>query len=268
MDKVRLMNHDMDLNIEISHFSGIVQNFPIHFHDYYTIGFVNSGEMKLKHRNNNYIASEKSLILLAPNETHSCSDNNGQPIDFSSVNIGIDAMGDAVFEVTGEEGLPYFNLPVQNNISLLPYLKELHKVIANGEKGFKKEELFLISIAHLLDEHSSLNPITFKESKPSEINKVLTYIDSNYGSNITLDNLSSLICLSKYHFLRSFTKEVGITPYKYLETIRINKAKILLKQGVNPAQVALETGFTDQSHLNNLFKKLIGITPKQYMNMF
>jgi len=86
--------------------------------------------------------------------------------------------------------------------------------------------------------------------------------------NITLNELSALTGLSKYYLLRSFTKQKGISPYSYLETIRISKAKKFLEQGIAPIDVALQTGFTDQSHFTNFFKKLIGLTPKQYMNIF
>jgi len=86
--------------------------------------------------------------------------------------------------------------------------------------------------------------------------------------NITLDDLCKLTGLSKYYLLRSFTKQKGIFPYSYLETIRIDKSKKMLEQGVLPIDVALQTGFTDQSHFSNFFKKFIGLTPKQYMNIF
>lgn len=74
--------------------------------------------------------------------------------------------------------------------------------------------------------------------------------------------------ISKYHLLRSFTKQKGISPYSYLETIRISEAKQLLENGYSPLEVALQTGFTDQSHFSNFFKKFIGLTPKQYMKIF
>jgi AraC-like DNA-binding protein len=51
-------------------------------------------------------------------------------------------------------------------------------------------------------------------------------------------------------------------------TIRIGKAKELLEQGVSPIDAALRTGFADQSHFSNFFKKYIGLTPRQYMRIF
>lgn len=68
--------------------------------------------------------------------------------------------------------------------------------------------------------------------------------------------------------LRLFAKEKGITPYGYLEMVRINRAKALLESGESPAEAALKTGFSDQSHFTNFFKKFIGLTPKQYGKIF
>jgi len=101
-----------------------------------------------------------------------------------------------------------------------------------------------------------------------EAKTICDFLEKNYMKRVTLDDLSNLTGLSKYYLLRSFTKQKGITPYSYLETIRIDKAKKLLEQGELPIDVALQTGFTDQSHFSNFFKKFIGLTPKQYMNIF
>jgi AraC-like DNA-binding protein len=68
-----------------------------------------------------------------------------------------------------------------------------------------------------------------------------------------------------YYFL---TPTKGITPYRYLETVRISQAKHLLENGVEPIETAHQTGFSDQSHFSNFFKEFIGITPKQYQKIF
>ncbi len=64
--------------------------------------------------------------------------------------------------------------------------------------------------------------------------------------------------LSKSTMLRAFTKEKGVTPYRYLETIRINEAIKLLAQGVPPVEAAIRTRFSDQSHFTNYFNQFIG----------
>lgn len=74
--------------------------------------------------------------------------------------------------------------------------------------------------------------------------------------------------LSKSTLLRAFTKSKGITPYRYLETVRINEAKKLLGQGMAPVEVAVRTGFADQSHFTNYFTSFIGLTPGCYNEIF
>ena len=74
--------------------------------------------------------------------------------------------------------------------------------------------------------------------------------------------------MNKYAVIRSFTKIKGITPYRYIETIRINKSKELLKYNNDIVEVALKLGFNDQSHFTKTFKKLTGLTPEEYKNIF
>lgn len=59
-----------------------------------------------------------------------------------------------------------------------------------------------------------------------------------------------------------------LTPYRYLENIRIGAAKKLLEQGAAPIDAALQTGFSDQSHFTNYFNSFIGLAPGIYRDIF
>lgn len=63
-------------------------------------------------------------------------------------------------------------------------------------------------------------------------------------------------------------KTSRVSPYRYLQNIRLNYSKKLLEQGVLPIEAAMISGFTDQSHFTNFFKEFIGLTPKQYQKIF
>lgn len=136
------------------------------------------------------------------------------------------------------------------------------------ERDFRKEEIFFFLLEQLIEEHSEKETERPCPEESREIGIICSHLERNYMKNITLDELSELTGLSKYYLLRSFTKQRGISPYRYLETIRIDRAKKLLENGVLPIEAALQTGFTDQSHFTNFFKKFIGLTPRQYMNIF
>lgn len=94
-----------------------------------------------------------------------------------------------------------------------------------------------------------------------EIEQACEYMEQHYAERIRLDQLCRHTALSKSTLLRAFTKSKGITPYRYLETLRINKAKKLLGQGISPLNTAIQTGFSDQSHFTNYFSSFIGLAP-------
>jgi len=81
-------------------------------------------------------------------------------------------------------------------------------------------------------------------------------------------DLSKVFGLNKHTLLRDFTMQRGITPYQYLSTIRVSKAKKLLEAGISPVEAALQSGFADQSHFTRFFKTFIGLTPKLYQDIF
>ena len=56
--------------------------------------------------------------------------------------------------------------------------------------------------------------------------------------------------------------------YRYLQTIRLDKAKKFLEQGIPPVEATAMAGFSDQSHFTNFFKEFIGLTPRQYQKIF
>jgi AraC-like DNA-binding protein len=205
--------------------------------------------------------------LFNPGDIHTCKQIDGKTLDYRCINIQPEIMSKAAYEITGKDTLPYFTTPVVFHSELVPLLRELHLVVMQEEKDFRKEELFYLLLEELIEEYTDeipeLNAVPSMETKA-----ICEYLEKNYMKNITLDELSKLTGLSKYYLLRSFTKHKGISPYSYLETIRIDKAKKLLEQGILPIDTALQTGFTDQSHFSNFFKKYIGLTPKKYMNIF
>lgn len=268
MDETRKIYYDKYLNIEASKFIGVIQDFPMHFHEHYTIGFIEKGKMKLNYKSKEYIANKGDLLLFNPYDSHSCSDINGEVFSFSSINIDENIMLDLVSQMADNNILPCFNSPINFHSPYINKLIEIYMHIICEENPLYKEEKFILLIKELLSTYSNLELSNIELNKTKEISKVCRYINENYKENISLDTLSNIVGISKFHFIRLFSKEKGITPYKYLETVRINNAKRLLKKGLSPVNVAIETGFNDQSHLNKLFKKVIGVTPKQYKNIY
>jgi AraC-like DNA-binding protein len=97
------------------------------------------------------------------------------------------------------------------------------------------------------------------------IMKVVCHIESNYQMAISLDQMASLASMSKYHFVRLFRREAGMSPIRYLKFVRIQRAKELLKRSdLTVFSAALRVGFQDVSNFNKNFKNIEGCTPSQY----
>lgn len=266
LNEMRTIYFDTQLNIEAYHFMGIMQKFPMHFHDHYTIGFIEKGHRYLAYKDKEFILQTGDLIVFNPKDSHACEQIDEKPLDFQAIHINPEIMEKTVFDITGKAHLPIFGQPVHRGSELTAYLKELHLMIAKEESDFKKEELFLFLVEALIEECAD---IEISDKEPAgEVKSVCDFLEKNYMHSIKLDELSDLTGISKYHLLRSFTKQKGISPYRYLETIRVNNAKGFLEQGFKPIEAAFKAGFSDQSHFNHFFKRLIGVTPKQYMKIF
>lgn len=94
---------------------------------------------------------------------------------------------------------------------------------------------------------------------------VMEYIKNNLNEHINIEKLSSMACMSKPNFFKSFKQEFGITPLDLIIKERIKLAKELLsEQKHSIAEVCYQTGFNNMSHFFRLFKKEEGITPNNY----
>ena len=266
--EVRIVCYDEQLKLDAYRFQGYQRSFPNHFHEYYVLGFVEDSQRLLTYQNREYLVEEGDLLLFNPRDIHSCRQVGDRPLDYRALNVGPDTMKRLAEEITGKSGLPVFAQPVVRNRELAALLKELHQIVMAGEQDFRKEELLLLLLQQIFHEYAALALDGAPPDPDAEIERICRYLEEHYAEPVTLDGLSAMANRSKYYFLRLFTKEKGISPYRYLENIRISQAKKLLEQGVLPQEAAARTGFSDQSHFTNYFREFIGLTPKQYYNIF
>lgn len=268
LNEIRTVYLDSKLEIEAYRFKGIMQKFPAHFHEYYVIGFIEEGQRHLVCRGEEYIINPGDLLLFNPFDAHSCEQLDGKTLDYRCINVNPKVMEKVVLEINSKKGLPRFTQSVLFQSLHVPNLKELHLKISQNGDELEKEELFIYLLDELIQAYSDLTILPYSTEGSYEIKTICSYLEANYMKTITLNELSTLVGWSKYHLLRSFTKERGISPYSYLVSIRINQAKELLEQKIKPIEVAFLTGFSDQSHLTKFFKGLVGLTPKQYMSIY
>ena len=264
----RTARFDAELMVEAYQFQGVMQAFPSHFHEHYVIGFIERGKRRLRCKGQDYLTAPGDLLLFNPGDNHACEGRDGLPLDYRCINIGPDVMAKAAREIFGAEAPPAFCQPVVFHCDLIPDLRDLHTMILHGETGVKKQERFYFLLEQLLRDYAKTGIPAAEDARRAEVRAVADYLADHCGDPVSLDALGEIAGLSKYHLLRAFTKETGITPYSYLETLRIDRAKSLLKRGISTAEVAQAAGFSDQSHFTNAFKRFIGLTPGQFRRVF
>lgn len=99
------------------------------------------------------------------------------------------------------------------------------------------------------------------------IHKALQYMRTHYAEKITLEDVAHSIYVSPAHFSRIFRQATGTTFVVFLNRIRIDNSKNLLQSSTrHVADIALSTGFEDQSYFTKVFKRMTGMSPMQYRN--
>lgn len=171
--------------------------------------------------------------------------------DYQGFNISKEIMLDLAEEVTGKRKLPGFSKNVIYDEEAACHLRLLHEMVMKGTGEFGEEEILLFLLSHLIQNHEQPFESCIPECR-QEIERACEYMGERFTERIYLDQICRHAGLSKSTLLRAFTKEKGVTPYRYLETIRINEAKKLLSEGIPPVEAAIRTGFSDQSHFTTL----------------
>ncbi|MBW4617836.1 MAG: AraC family transcriptional regulator [Cyanosarcina radialis HA8281-LM2] len=170
-----------------------------------------------------------------------------------------------------------------NSVELLPIVNPADPLIHSIGLTLKSElesggiggRLYVDAIATALMAHLLRHYSVQKYSLPSIGNglpkqilqQVVDYIHEHLDRDLTLETLAAIARMSPSYFSRSFKQSTGRSPHQYVIRYRIDRAKQLLRQGESSiAEIAYRLGFTHQSHFSYHFKRLVGSSPKAFLN--
>jgi AraC-like DNA-binding protein len=251
--------------VEIKQASFLNKDFPTHFHHEWSLSLIKSGSEIIQSNNLEFQLHSDSLILLPPYLPHANKGHQNAGWEYASLYINKEAVQSIISGI-------YSYLPKGHDSSYtISYNKELvnifkqiiGKELTDSERELKIKKIIfsLLSEKETFDHNNSNKKIARKQ-----INEIISFLKQNCEKKITLDDLSDQYKLDKYKLLRSFRASTGLTPQNYLTALRIEASKQLLFQRFPLVEVALETGFYDQSHFTNTFKKYVGVSPLSYQN--
>jgi len=97
----------------------------------------------------------------------------------------------------------------------------------------------------------------------------MEYIRAHYDHKLTLDDIAQHVYLSRSYLSSLFREETGQTLFSYINRVRVEKSKLFLMDStVALAHAAAMCGFEDQSYFTKVFRKITGMSPKQYRDRF
>jgi AraC-like DNA-binding protein len=101
---------------------------------------------------------------------------------------------------------------------------------------------------------------------PSNVlHRIREYVEANLEVKIELADLAAIANLSRCHFTHAFKQAIGCTPHRYVMSRRLERARqLLLASSFPTAEIALATGFADQSHFSRYFRSFFGVSPVAY----
>lgn len=257
------MHNDRDSGIKFYTYKNFSRYEYIDNDNYYTIGYLEEGSLFVTFKLKSFEVPSDTFFFINPGDLHYFSSPNG--LSFRAWYIPLGAMAAITTRNYHFSDLPLFLHPFASGLKLKQSFFQLHQLYRDESHitKRKKKSLFSAFICTILDEHAQFkNPRKHSE----KIISACSYMKANYAKKVCTDELCSYLGIKPSAFYALFEKEMGVSPHRYLTSIRINAAIKYLNEskGGDVGQIAVKTGFCDHSHLTRVFRSVTGITPKKY----
>jgi AraC-like DNA-binding protein len=244
--------------VEVLHAYFPSHAYPSHTHDAWTVLIVDEGVVRydLDHREHGLAQSQVSL--LPPNVPH--DGRSVHPEGFRKrvlylepERLGADLIGAAV------------DRPEYVDPALRRRLHQLHDVLADGKETLESQSRLAL-IEERLQQHLRRQVSGVPDRRdPTVATRLREVLDGHLPEGIGLDEAALLVHAHPTHLVRAFTREYGLPPHRYLTGRRVDLARRYLLEGRPAAEVATLAGFYDQSHLTRHFRRMLGVSPGQFV---
>lgn len=237
--------------------------FARHSHDECVIGVNLVGEEKVWLDRREFEAGPGSITLYNPGQIQGGGAAQGAPWQFVSLYV-------TATQLAADLGLA--QVEFDRSLCVQP---DLALRLATAVKGALNDDGLVREVNEdalilLLGDVVSLSGVRLPGSAAagkSLISRIQELLAEQLHQSLPLDQLGDEMGLSKFHLLRAFQKETGLTPRQWAMQLRTRRAKGLLRNGAAASEVAHDLGFADQSHLNRHFRAAYGITPGRYQRV-
>lgn len=264
-EEINVWRFDDIAGLELRSGIDVFEPYPRHWHEEYQFCLIQAGGGELHYRGARHNTPSASLFIVHPGEVHSNHTETG--CSFRSIYIEPELLRRIVSEAAGLRlNLPFFPNPMIFDKEIIADYLSLHRSRENSATVLERESTMLEMLIKLITRYAKEKPDPISSRNEHQaVKKAREYIIEYYDQNISLEELTRLTNLSAYHLTRVFTKGIGMPPHAFQTQVRIAKAKRLIRDGTPLSLVAVRTGFADQSHFIRHFRRLLKITPGEYL---
>jgi len=252
-----LRSPDLD-GVEVLNASYETFAFAPHRHAAYVAALVESGTHAFDHGGSVVIAPAGTIVFLDPDERHTGYGYRRSRWSYRVLYIEPSWFGDLA------GAIPHFEPSAVRDDVLADWIRTLCLAMRAPATALQRQALMLDIAGRALRHSDRRMPEMRATNAPDAVRRARELIDASLEENLTLSELASVAGLSPYRLCHTFKRSVGFAPHEYLTCRRIERAKMLLRSGLAPADVAVAVGFCDQSHLTRHFRHRVGVTPAQY----
>ena len=253
-------------DMEVLKATYVTHSFSRHSHEGYAIGVIESGVEAFAYRGNTYQAPAGTLVVIHPGEVHTGYAGIQEGWQYRMIYPAVTLIQQATAQLSlPSSHVPFFPQTLITEPGLVNQFRTFHQASEQNALPLERESKLLWLTAYLIHKYGELrSPLPRLHRDRAVTDKAKSYLRDRYTEAITLDDLARTVDLPPLKRLRLCRREWGLPPHRYLLQLRVQQAKRLIAAKVPLAIVAADTGFSDQSHLNRHFKRLVGVTPGQY----
>ncbi|MCX7711080.1 MAG: AraC family transcriptional regulator [Clostridia bacterium] len=235
--------------------------------DHYKIHYIYSGKGTFETNGQTYHLESGQGFLIYPNSLATYKADDKNPWTYSWVAFN-GRYAEMYLNQTGlSQEHPVFFC---DNDDLL---KDCFNQIFDACKTQQTNDLRLISSLYLflalIKEGSGLDSSRQKTVKPRDfyIQRALEFIQTNYSRSLCIHEMAEHLSLNRNYMTKIFKEAVGMTPQTYLINYRMDKACELMKDSyLTIGEISNSVGYSDQLLFSRMFKKFLGISPRNYRN--
>ncbi len=237
--------------------------FTRHWHETYALGTVEIGGETFMARGERHYVPPGSLVLLNPGDIHDGETADPRGWRYRMLYPESAVLVRVASAIAGRPvPAPHFRRAVVHDPEASRLMLAAHHAAERSRSTLERETRLMDALAVLVTRHADPAPVPVKANGDhARIRRVCDMIEDELGEELALETLAAEAQMSSWHFLRVFRRETGATPHLYVLQRRLARARLLLEAGDALADVAAATGFADQSHLTNRFRRTYGVTP-------